>query len=113
MTMVWRVSICPFLLSNRRPARTAMVRGAGGHCKMPPSEPTQGVGPAPRQGAGGGCTWAVSPAAYRTAAAIRNRYFMLTSRLRSRADLERDHVAVIVDSRQRRRGIVVVVFELV
>ncbi len=27
---------------------------------MPPSEPTQGVGPAPRQGAGGGCTCAKS-----------------------------------------------------
>ena len=36
------VSIWPVLLSNRRPARMAMTRGAGGHWKMPPSEPTQG-----------------------------------------------------------------------
>jgi hypothetical protein len=38
-------------------ARMAMTRGAGGQAKKPPSEPGHGVGPAPRQGAGGG-VWA-------------------------------------------------------
>src|SRR5215470_1473712 len=35
-----------------------MVRGAGAHLNTPPSAPTQGVGPAPRHGAGGACTCA-------------------------------------------------------
>src|SRR5258708_26947540 len=53
-------SICPVLLSNRRPARTAVTWGAGGHFRTPPSDPTHGTGPAPRHGAGGGRTWAES-----------------------------------------------------
>ena len=32
---------------------------------MPPSDPTHGVGPAPRHGAGGSCSWAHSVAVLR------------------------------------------------
>ena len=52
MTMTWLASIWPDLLSNRWPARIAIVFGAGGQLKIPPSA-THGVGPAPRHGAGG------------------------------------------------------------
>ena len=51
---VWSRSIWPDLLSNKRPARIAITRAAGAHWWMPPSAPTQGAGPAPRHGAGGG-----------------------------------------------------------
>src|ERR1051326_6465960 len=61
------VSIWPVLLSNRCPARTARIRGPDGHCRMPPSDPTQGVGPAPRQGIVSGLGWA------RSATALNNR----------------------------------------
>jgi hypothetical protein len=53
------------LLSNRWPARIAISRGAAGHCSTPPSEPTHGVGPAPRHGADGACPCAQSDAAHR------------------------------------------------
>ena len=48
----------PVLLSNRRPARIVVTPPAAGHLITPPSLPTHGVGPAPRHGAGGGCTCA-------------------------------------------------------
>src|ERR1700726_1577781 len=71
MTTTCFVNICPVLLSNKRPARTATTRGAGGHCKIPPSDPTHGGYPAPRQGvvSGFGCapsTAVKSPASIRT-----------------------------------------------
>jgi hypothetical protein len=50
------------LLSNIRPARTAIARGAGGHATTPPSEPSQGTLPAPRQGVESGFTCAHSAA---------------------------------------------------
>src|SRR5207237_6443839 len=53
MTTTCRVSIWPLLVSRKRPARMAITRGAEGQAKIPPSAPTHGVGPAPRQGAGG------------------------------------------------------------
>src|SRR5262249_45477627 len=54
------VTTRPALLSNKRPARIAIVRGAWGHRNTPPSDPAHGVGPAPFHGAGGGCTCAHS-----------------------------------------------------
>src|SRR5579863_4708251 len=46
-----------------RPARTAITCGAGGHSSTPPSEPTHGVGPAPRHGVAGRWPWAQSAVA--------------------------------------------------
>jgi hypothetical protein len=47
----------PVLLSNIRPARIAITGVGGGHGSVPPSRPTHGVGPTPRQGViiGFGC----------------------------------------------------------
>src|ERR1041385_679059 len=68
MTITWFTIIWPLLLSNRCPARMAVVFRAGGQLKMPPSAPTHGVGPAPRQGAGG----AAGPCAKEAEATNRN-----------------------------------------
>src|ERR1700722_13908897 len=46
-----------------RPARTAIARSAGGQFTTPPSEPTQGTLPAPRQGVSRGFTCAQSAVA--------------------------------------------------
>src|SRR5215510_16559469 len=43
ITMTCLVSIFPFTLSNRRPARIATVAAGGGHGMMPPQGRTQGV----------------------------------------------------------------------
>src|SRR5215467_11287886 len=82
MTTTWLASNCPLLLSNRCPARIAIVLAAGGQLKMPPSAPRQGVGPAPRHGAGGGAgAWADAMDANKTrTAAIMAR--MVISRQR-------------------------------
>src|SRR5215472_14920298 len=71
MTTTWFARTCPVLLSNRCPARIAIVLAAGGQLKIPPSAPTQGVGPAPRHGAGGAagpCADAMDANRTRTAA---------------------------------------------
>ena len=64
MTITCFASIAPVLLSNKRPARTAIVCGAAGHLYIPPSAPTHGVGPAPRHAAAvrGVCPRARAPA---------------------------------------------------
>src|ERR1035438_2491000 len=54
-TIVCLISNWPVLLSNRRPARIAITPAGGGHCRMPPSGPTHGIGPAPRQREGCTC----------------------------------------------------------
>src|SRR5439155_10183506 len=51
--ITWLVLSSPLLLSNRRPARTAITPAAGRHWNVPPSGPKQGGAPAPRQGAPG------------------------------------------------------------
>ena len=49
------VSIWPVVLLNNRPARTASDVEGGAHLYTPPSVPTHGVAPAPRQGVVIGC----------------------------------------------------------
>src|SRR5262249_9584911 len=46
----WLFNRVPLLLSNSRPARTAMVAGAAAHLLAPPSIPKHGGVPAPRHG---------------------------------------------------------------
>src|SRR5678810_133554 len=79
MTITCFVRIWPVLLSKRRPARIAVAAGDDGHLITPPSLPTHGVGPAPRHGAGGGCTCARRPTVTNRTTRSRATIFMARS----------------------------------